>query len=97
MERYNFYLWQGYGYCLDTFIASGCCFEDALNNLVYDLISQDKAAYFMTCEDMDRLRLECGLNEDQDLEGYIYIDATINGAPYPVYLLVENMQYDRLS
>ena len=93
----NFHLWSGCGYCLDTVVASGYCFEDALDNLVCGLISQNKAAYFLTCEDMDRLRLECGLNDDQDPEGYIYIDATMNGAPYPVYLLVENMQYNRLS
>lgn len=97
MERYNFHLWPGCGYCLDTVEASGCCLEDALDNLVCDLIAQNKKSYFVTEEEMDRLRLEWGLNEDQDLEGYIYIDATMNGAPYPVYLLVENMQYDRLS
>ena len=97
MERYNFHLWSGCGYGLDTVEISGNSFEDALDNLVCDLIAQEKKAYFVTEEEMDRLRLECGLNENQDIEGYIYIDATMNGAPYPVFLLVENMQYDRLS
>lgn len=97
MENYNFHVWPGRGYSLDTFKASGFCFEDALDNLVCDFIAKGETSYFVTCEEMDRLRDEWGLDEDQDLEGYTYIDATMNGAPYPVYLLVENMKFDRLS
>ena len=93
MENYKFYVWPGRGYCLNTFNASGYCFEDALENLVCDFIAKGETSYFVTCEEMDRL----GIDEDQDLEGYVYIDATMNGAPYPVYLLVENMKFDRLS
>lgn len=97
MENYNFYVWPGSGYCLDTFNASGSCLEDALENLVCDLITHGETSYFVTCEEMDRLRAEWGVDEDQDPEGYLYIDATMNGAPYPVYLHIENMKFDRLS
>lgn len=97
MENYNFHVWSGRGYCLDTFAASGFCFDDALDNLVCDLIAKGKTSYFVTCEEMDRLRDEWGLTENEDLEGYAYIDATMSGAPYPVYLLVENMKFDKLS
>ena len=46
---------------------------------------------------MDQLREDWDLSEDQDLEGYAYIDATMNGAPYPVYFLIDNMKFEKIS
>lgn len=97
MQNYNFHIWPGRGYCLDTFTASGFNFEDALDNLVCDLIDRGLSSYYVTSEEMDQIREDCDLSEDQDLEGYAYIDATMNGAPYPVYFLIENMKFEKLS
>lgn len=97
MNNYAISLWPGCGYCLDTFNVSGFNEEDALDNVVCDLINKGLKSYYTTVEEMDKLRDEWGLDEDQELEGYVYIDATMSGAPYPVYLLIENAKIERVS
>lgn len=97
MNDYIINLWPGAGYYLTPFNISGTQEEDAIDNLVCELIEKQLTAYYCTCDEMDRLRDEWGLDEEQDLEGYIYIDATMSGAPYPVYLLIENAKIERVA
>lgn len=97
METYSIALWPGYGYVLDSFTAEGFNEMDALDNVVSRIIKEHYTAYFLTLEEMDALRMSEGLDDDHEPDGYAYIDATMNDAPYPVYLLVANMEITRIS
>lgn len=96
MCKYEFYLWEGSGYVLDgPFVVNDTDFESALDELVAGLIKDGLSEYYLTEAEYDELCDRVGYdreNEVDDLEGYIYIDATMCGAPYPVYLNTENMK-----
>lgn len=87
MERnYQIGLWPGMGYGLNVFNVTGTCEADAIDNLVAKLVNENigEGLYWETIESMeDRFSEE----EIADM-GYVYIDATMNGANYPVYLLL---------
>ena len=87
-KNYKIMLWSGVGYWLDTFEVAGYDEEDALENLVAKLINEGKGegCYW---EQIDALENEYSESEIEEM-GYIYIDATMNGAPYPVYLYLMN-------
>ena len=96
MEKiYKIMLWPGAGYCLDTFEVAGYSEEDALENLVAKLINEGKGecCYW---EQVDALENEYS-ESDIDEMGYYYIDATMNGAPYPVYINLMNASIELLN
>ena len=85
-NNYKIMLWSGVGYWLDTFEVSGYNEQDALENLVAKLINEGKGegCYW---EQIDTLENEYSESEIEEM-GYIYIDSTMNGAPYPVYVKI---------
>lgn len=94
MKKYKVYLWCGCGYVLDCFATVADCEEAALYNVVAELVNNNKSDYF--CETDDEYITEF-LNEYDELEGYMYIDATLEGANRPVYLRTENMKIEKVA
>ena len=90
MEKmYQIGLWPGMGYNLKLFNMSGTCEGDAIDNLVTYLVNNNigEGLYWEEIESLEREYCE---DEIEDM-GFIYIDATMNGANRPVYLLTREM------
>ena len=99
--KHSFYLWPGSGYCLDgpfTFDAADTDLNEShLEKLVAMLFEEGCICnYCLTVEEYDDFCRACGSEPsemDDDLEGWFYVDATMEGAPYPVYLRTENLKH----
>lgn len=101
MERnYIVNLWPGCGYCLASFNVTAFSEEEALCLVVAQLIKENQTDFYEELES-DYIQ-ECkeetakyyGLAVDEledDPEGWMYIDATMEGASRPVYVRTENM------
>lgn len=95
MKKYNVMLWSGRGYILDVFNAEAENEYQALDIVVTELINKGLTAYYLTEEEYNELfKDEINNNPEFESDQYCYIDATIEGAEYPVYLLVENMRIE---
>lgn len=92
MKNYNVYLWCGSGYILNKFNVSASCEEDALEQITAQLVNNNKKEFFATQEEVDEWANEEGCDDFDAAEkyGYMYVDATMSGAKYPVYLRIEN-------
>ena len=91
MENYKVYLWRGKGYVLDAFDPQADNEEQALYNVCAQVVNNNLTEYYLTVQQHEEYLRDLGINEEQD-ETYIYIDATMEGANYPVYLIAENMK-----
>lgn len=96
MNEYNVMLWPGAGYCLSEFKCEASHEEEAIEVVVEQLIRKDLTKYYLTMEEYDEL-FQDELTADPDFQSdqYLYVDATMEGAPYPVYLLSENIHIER--
>ena len=96
MEKiYQIGLWPGSGYNLKLFNMSGTCEEDAIDNLVTYLVNNNigEGQYWRELESLD-----CEYSEEEIEEmGFTYIDATMNGAKRPVYLLIMEMTIKQIE
>ena len=96
MEKmYQIGLWPGLGYNLNLFNMSGTCEQDALDNLVTYLVNNNigEGQYWEELESLD-----CEYSEEEIEEmGFVYIDATMNGANRPVYLLTIEMTIEQIE
>lgn len=92
MKKYNVYLWPGCGYGLEEFNIQALNEYEALDRLTACLINENKSAYYMTLDEMNAARAAGSVYEIEpdEFEGWMYVDATDEGAPYPVYLRIEN-------
>lgn len=98
-KEYKICLWSGIGYHLDAFNISAYSEQHAIEVLVAELIADGNTQFFETEEDF------YALVDDGDVfiigedcyEGWMYVDATREGAPYPVFLRTENMNIKLLS
>ena len=91
---YTVYLWPGQGYLLNDFKVTDCSSEcEALDKVVVHIIENDWTAYFLTEAQYEEMFAE-ELEEDEQYqnEQYLYVDATMEGAPYPIYLMAENLK-----
>lgn len=95
MKNFNVYLWCGRAYLLDRFSALADCEEQAIDVVVTELIEKGYTDYYLTEREFEEL-FEDELKENPEFESdqYIYVDATMEGAKFPVYLLVENMRIE---
>ena len=76
----------------ENFIIEGNDEEDALRNLVtYFVNNEDGEGIFW--EELESLECEYGEDEIEDM-GFVYIDATRNGANRPVYLMESGMEIE---
>lgn len=88
-------LWPGSGYLLTQFHAVASCLEEALDRITVELIDKGLTDYYLTESQYGNyLKLTGQDPEENGLrdEYYLYIDATMEGAPFPVYLMVANMK-----
>lgn len=98
MKKFNVMLWPGAGYFLNTFNIDAKDEYQALDIVVSELISKKLTEYYMTEEEYSVFfRDELKVNPEFESDQYCYIDATLEGAEYPVYLLVENMRIELVA
>ena len=78
----------------ENFIIEGLNEQDALCNLVNYLVNNNigEGQYW---EELESLECEYSEDEIEDM-GFVYIDATMNGANRPVYLLVAGMNIEQI-
>lgn len=76
----------------ENFIIEGLNEQDALCNLVNYLVNNNigEGQYW---EELESLECEYSEDEIEDM-GFVYIDATKNGANRPVYLLESGMEIE---
>ena len=76
----------------ENFIIEGLDEQDALCNLVtYFVNNEDGEGIFW--EELESLECEYSEDEIEDM-GFVYIDATRNGANRPVYLMESGMEIE---
>ena len=93
MKNYIVYLWNGMGYALTPFECEATCAQQALEVVVAEIVNNDMTQFF---EEIDSEYIEELYNEpyndpEFDPEGWMYCDATMEGASRPVYIRTENM------
>ena len=77
----------------ENFIIEGNEEEDALYNLItYFVNNEDGEGIFW--EELESLECEYSEDEIEDM-GFVYIDATRNGANRPVYLMESGMEIEQ--
>lgn len=87
---YRVLLWPGRGYYRDVFYVRADSEESALETLSAYLIKEGLTSYYYTEDEYADYLSQAGISEEEDTS-YIYIDGTMDGAPYPIYLLSENL------
>ena len=94
MTAFKVCLWTGIGYGLDVFEVEATCEENALDLVVADLVNENRTIFFMTEEEMNEARAAGDVYEldEDEIEGWIYWDATLEGANCPVWIRSENMK-----
>ena len=77
----------------ENFIIEGLNEQDALCNLVNYLVNNNigEGQYW---EELESLECEYSEDEIEDM-GFVYIDATKNGANRPVYLMESGMEIEQ--
>ena len=76
----------------ENFIIEGLNEQDALANLVtYFVNNEDGEGIFW--EELESLECEYSEDEIEDM-GFVYIDAKMNGANRPVYLMESGMEIE---
>ena len=78
----------------ENFIIEGFNEQDALDNLVTYLENNNILKLFFL-DDIESLESEYSEEEIEETD-FVYIDATMNGANRPVYLLVAGMNIEQI-
>ncbi|MBP5457288.1 MAG: hypothetical protein J6Y37_12380 [Paludibacteraceae bacterium] len=96
MEKtYEIGLWSGAGYCVSEFEVTAFSEDHALEVLSERLIREGLTGLYETDEEHEKTREWLGITEDEELEGnygWCYVDGTMEGAPYPIWVRTENMK-----
>lgn len=87
---YRVLLWPGQGYSRDVFYVRANSAESALEALSAYLIKEELISYYYTMDEYADYLSQAGISEEED-DSYIYLDGTMEGAPYPIYLFSENL------
>lgn len=91
-HKYEIYLYPGMGYSLTKFECAAFAEEQALEIIAAQLIEEERSDYYMTCEELQESKNEECEDEMEFAEalGYVYIDGTMEGAKYPIFLNLQN-------
>lgn len=92
---YRVLLWQGRGYFRDVFYVRADSEESALEALSTYLIKEGLTSYYYTEDEYANYLSQAGITEEEDTS-YLYLDGTMEGAPYPIYLLSENLSIEKV-
>lgn len=92
--NYEIGLWPGMGYWLSTHKVTAECAEQALEILAKRLIADGHTSLYLTAEDVDVDAEREGMDVDEYAEScnLVYVDGTMEGAAYPIYLRGENLK-----
>lgn len=91
-------LWPGFGYTLNVYKVGADHEEKAIDVLVAYLIENNLHQYYMTEEEAEAEANENGMDVDEweEAADYLYVDATMEGAPYPVYLNIRETKINKI-
>ncbi len=95
----QFMMWPGSGYCLDGpfSVSSELLTKDnleyAVELLAAYLLERGLRNYYMTITEYDEWCKECGWDSEDDMDGWLYVDGTMEGASEPIYIRTENLKY----
>lgn len=91
--NYTVGLWPGSGYGFLTYNVKADSEEEALDKAVAKAIENGDGTV-ITEEDFQTMIDEGDVEDlgDGEYEGYMYIDATMEGAPYPVWIRSDNLK-----
>ena len=92
---YRVLLWPGRGYFRDVFYVKADSEGSALEALSAYLIKEGLTSYYYTEDEYADYLSEAGISEEEDTS-YLYLDGTMEGAPYPIYLLSENLGIEKV-
>lgn len=92
---YRVLLWPGRGYFRDVFYVRADSEESAMEALSAYLIKEGLTSYYYTEDEYADYLSRAGISEEEDTS-YIYLDGTMEGAPYPIYLLSENLGIEKV-
>lgn len=96
----QFMMWPGSGYCLDGpfSVSSDLLTKDnleyAVELLAAYLLERGLRDYYMTITEYDEWCKECGWESEDDMDGWLYVDGTMEGASEPIYLRIENLKFE---
>lgn len=85
-------IWCGIGYVCNQYTVYADCVQTALELAVKYAELQKDAILF----DISEIE-EIAKNLDENVEGYIYVDATMEGAKQPWYILNENLTIQEIK
>ena len=99
MKKINsVYLWSGCGYALDKFEVKEPTISEeyAIEQVVADIVNNNYTGYFEEedSEWIEQEKRQPWNDPDFDPEGWLYVDATMEGADRPVYLRIENCKFE---
>lgn len=91
-HKYEIHLWPGMGYWLTKFECTAFSEEQAMEIIAAQLIDEGKSAYYMTWDELLEAKDEECEDEVEYAEslGYMYVDGTMEGAKYPIFVNMEN-------
>lgn len=84
MKSYTVAAWPGSGYFRYPETVTADSEEEALEIYCRIIIEKGRKGLYLTPEEVTE--------EDEESGEYIYVDGTMSGAAYPVYLRAENLQ-----
>lgn len=78
----------GIGCCVHTERVAADCAEEALERATASIMAKGLSALYLDYDEAEELakRDECSIEDLEDMGVLLYVDATMEGAPYPVYL-----------
>lgn len=85
-KHFNIALWCGCGYWLQVFDVYANFVDEALELIVSWCEKNDYKGYLLDVENI----------EDEDEDGLLYVDATMNGASKPYYIYSENLRINEI-
>lgn len=98
MKKFNVYLWSGCGYSVDCFAVEAFDECHALEVATAEIVNSNDTRFFEEIESewIEELKREPWNDPENDPEGWMYIDATIEGASRPVYIRTENLKIEEV-
>ena len=95
--NYKISLWPGIGYTLTSFYVNAEDEEQAFERLAAKLIDGKENAYFLDTEEYrkqfaDELAKDPGYIDER----YTYVDGTMEGAKYAIYIFTENAIIEKI-
>lgn len=84
MNTYTVAAWPGTGYFVHPETVTADSEEEALEIYCRIIIDDGRKGLYLTPEEVTE--------EDEESGEYIYVDGTMSGANYPVYLRTENLR-----